>query len=170
MQSAILLTPAQRVLVHGWMDPKPLLTWEDVCNDSKKRSACDYIQMGISQEDLKRIQPNVMEWVDNERVSFKDVPLLTSWPLNPITHLNATLLDILERRYDHAVLKKIGIRYIDLKKLHMQPRIMNMFAFTEKEWYDLGFTVEDLRKMSEQDVMVAFQKSKESVMAVVKNL
>lgn len=170
MQTAVLLTPTQRVLVHGWLNPKPFLTWEDVCSDPKKRGARDYIHMGITQDDLARIQPDVMEWVNHERVTLDDVPLLTSWPLHPITHFDATLLDILEKRYDHVVLKKVGIRYSDLKKLHMQPRIMNMFAFTEKEWHDLGFTVEDLRKMSEQDAAVAFQKSKDSVMAVMKHL
>jgi hypothetical protein len=139
--ATITLTPVQIVTIHGWSNPRRLLSWKDVYTNqritTKLCSSC-----GVDDEMLYQIQPNLQMWMDVKGVSFRDVPYMTRWPLHPFSDLGGYIPDLIENRYDATLLHKLGIDYPTLLERNMTVSWMKMFNFGGKDWALLGFRVE----------------------------
>lgn len=162
--SIVLLTPLQSVTIHGWLYPKRTLSWDDiVANDSitVKKLAVD---ANISQESLKLIQPDIYEWIHKKYVSYDDVPYMTGFPLNPITHLNGDISTLVQHRYSPQVLSAVGLDYGKLQMNHLNVRWMKMLNFTLREWMTLGMTVQDVASLSNSDIAEVFGAKKEAIL------
>jgi hypothetical protein len=53
----------------------------------------------IKPECLLQIQPDIRAWIDQKYVSYEDVPYMTSFPLNPIEHLNGDISTLVTQQY-----------------------------------------------------------------------
>jgi hypothetical protein len=137
---SLCLTPVQSITIHGWLLPKRMLSWKDFCNNKsitvKLCSGC-----GVDDEALYNIQPSLESWIDTCGVSFKDVPFMTKWPLHPFDHLHGYIPDLIEHRYDAALLRKLGINYNLLVRKNMTIEWMKMFNFSERDWASLDLDV-----------------------------
>lgn len=67
----IVLTPVQSVTIHGWMSPKRTLSWPDIVANDAITIQRIVRDAGVSPEDVRRIQPDVREWVNRKYVSYE---------------------------------------------------------------------------------------------------
>lgn len=157
----VYLTPSQSVCIHGWLNPKRTLCWNDVCK-SPWIDVKLLARAGISQDDMAGVQPDILEWISEKGVSFDDVPLMTRFPLHPIRHLGGDISSLVEHRYSSRTLSDIGFTFGSLTiELGMRPQWMKMLSFTTTEWIRMGMTRADVDCMAPDDVRLVFGVHKE---------
>jgi hypothetical protein len=159
----IVLTPTQSIALHGIFNPKKTLRWIDIVNN-KHITIRSLIKTNITQSQLKLLQPDIYEWINVKHASFNDVCLLTEFPLHPITHLNGDLTTLIEYKYPASLLNTLKIDYFLLRALHMDSKWMKVLNFEVYDWKLLGFTEDDVRLMSNQDVEYVFDMDKTTMM------
>ena len=152
----IVLTPHQSCALHGWLNPRRTLRWEDVCiNPAITVQRCK--EVGISGAELRSLQPDVRLWIEHKGVSLKDVPHMLEWPLHPVYDLKANVSDLASQHYEVPVLKRLGITYQFLRELmYMDDDWMRVLRYTAHEWAELGFTREDGMEMGKERVEWVF--------------
>lgn len=159
----IILRPEQSTGIHGWMNPKRMLTWAMICEEPGiTLERC--IKNGVTQKQLQSLQPEIGQWIEQKHVSFRDVPYMTEWqpePLHPIKHLKGNLLDLLENRYPASLLAKLGIDYSSMAQMHMTPDIMRMFKFSLQDWKTLGFSAKIIDYFTDDDITKVFETTRE---------
>jgi hypothetical protein len=67
----LLLEPIQSVTLHGWLSPKRTLVWEDVVRNDRITVERMVVDARIPQEDLRRLQPDIREWIEKKYVSYE---------------------------------------------------------------------------------------------------
>lgn len=131
------LTPLQSIMIHGLYNPKRLLCWHDFCHDKDITTTLCH-RCGIGADLLHIIQPSLPLWIENCKVSFCDVPHMTAWPLHPFDDLHGYIPDLIENKYDAALLHKLNIDYDRLVEKFMTVEWMKMFNFSPQDWALLG--------------------------------
>jgi hypothetical protein len=107
----ILLNPLQSIKIHGWLNPKRTLCWEDVLRYDEL-TVMNLVDDGmLRREDLKLIQPNIYEWIEKKYVSYEDVPYMTCFPLDPIIHLHGDISTLATYKYSFEVMQEIGMNF-----------------------------------------------------------
>lgn len=165
----IVLTPTQSIRVHGVLNPKKTLRWMDIV-DKKNISIRSLVNTKITQSQLKHLQPDIYEWINLKHASFNDVCLLTEFPLHPITHLNGDLTTLIEYKYTASLLHTLNIDYLLLRGLHMDSKWMKLFNFEVRDWMLLGFTEDDVRFMSNENVEYVFDMDKTTIILKMASL
>ena len=160
------LTDPQSIRVHGWFNPKRSLCWEDILN-TPHMTVPHLIRAGVTPKQLKKLQPNIQEWIEGRGVSFEDVPFMTDWPLHPITHLQGDLSVVVNYRYAPELLVQLGMDYKALVALGLNPQWMQLMDFSLKEWVMLGMGEDDVAEMSEYDVNSLFGSPTPSVLLCI---
>lgn len=112
----IPLNSTQAIKIHGWMNPKCILSWEHITTSKGKITAkkC-LLDAMIPAAQLKKVQPDPKKWVEYDLVDFTDVPHMIQWPLCPIRHLGGDISTLIQYGYEPEVLQEIGIDYDFLK-------------------------------------------------------
>ena len=159
MTAPIQLTPLQSCRLHGWLNPRRTLYWEDVCSSSHiTLSRC--LEIGLTPMQLKEMQPDVQMWIDFKGSSFQDVEAMLEWPLHPVQHLRGNLSDLASLHYRPHVLVKLGITYDYMRGvLNMDDRWMRVLKYTPKEWVQLGFGRQQALEMGRKRVEAMFAGS-----------
>lgn len=139
----IPLTAGQAVTIHGWMNPKEYLTWNDVLANGQLTFAYLVGHTCIPKELLHRLQPDIGAWVSAGRVGLEDVPALSIWGAHPIRDLKADLGDVIQMGWPASVLSKAGVSYGDLKEAGLTHEGMGLLGYTLYDWSGLGFTAQD---------------------------
>lgn len=189
--TVLVLTPLQSVTLHGWLSPKRTLTWGDVVANDRITPKRLLVDAGIPPDDIRRLQPDVYEWIEKKYVSYEDVPYMAMFPLDPLEHLHGDVSTLVTHRYPCWLLRDIGINYRRLRdRHHMDARWMAMLGLSiqascaqptqntcvvawisdtvptlfrmEKEWATLGMTVRDVQAMHESEVREVFGVTKEA--------
>lgn len=107
----ILLNPLQSIKIHGWLNPKRTLCWEDVLRYDEL-TVMNLVDDGmLRREDLKLIQPNIYEWIEKKYVTYEDVPYMTCFPLDPIIHLHGDISTLATYKYSFEVMQEIGMNF-----------------------------------------------------------
>lgn len=159
----VLLTPIQSVTIHGWFNPKRTISWEDILSDSSITVKRLVVDAKLSQESLKKIQPDIFEWINKKYVSYGDVPHMTGFPLNPISHLHGDISTLVTHRYSAQTLSAVGLTYKKLQSHHLNAKWMKLMNFTLKEWMCLGMNLSDINCMSEGEVVEIFGTCKATI-------
>jgi hypothetical protein len=145
----IQLDPIQSCRIHGWLNPKRTLSWDDLCSGSCRGltiSRC--LDEGVGIEDLRALQPDVAMWVRHKGVSFDDVRTMVAWPLHPVHDLKGNISDLATMHYPTATLKDLGITYAYLRDtLSMDDEWMRMMRYSPAEWVAIGLTKKDVVDM-----------------------
>jgi hypothetical protein len=136
----VRLTPRQSTLIHGWWDPRPTLTWEDV---RRRKLNLDFLlnTACLRPVDLVVIQPDPRQWVQHTGASLKHARQMIVWPANPFTHLGADLADVLSMKLTMAEMVRMDITYRQLLANGMNEKTERLFRFDEEEWSMLGKAV-----------------------------
>ena len=155
-KTTIRLRPAQSVAFHGWMNPRQGLCWEDI-QYNQHLTVSRLLRFGLTQANLIQLQPDVYECIQHKYVGFEDVPLMSEFPLHPITHLHGDVSTLVQYRYNCKLLQKLNLGYKQLRVIGMNSAWMKMLNFSFKEWMDLGLTIEDINAhMTDDEVMEVF--------------
>jgi hypothetical protein len=137
------LTPAQSTRIHGWGTLlKTTLTWKDV----EDRDDVDFdllIGAGMDTRDLKRLNPDVREWVLHAGCVARHAKQMITWPAHPIADLGGDLSDIIELRSTSKQLKTMGVTYQQLREVGLTPETMRLMNLNFQGWIDMGMTLED---------------------------
>jgi hypothetical protein len=154
----IFLTAAQSCGIHGWSNPKRILTWKDFSSSSSTVTVELCIQSGVRPSDLHAMQPDIQKWIEFANVSFKDVPGMLMWPLHPVKHLRGDISDLAQMRYSPIVLEKLGISYSYMRtELLMDDNWMKMLKYRPNEWHKyLAFTKEHADSMGDIRTLKVF--------------
>lgn len=133
----IRLTPRQSTQIHGWLNPVPTLTWEDV---KRKKLTFDFLlcTAKLRPSDLVVIQPDPRQWVQHAGASLKHARQMIIWPANPFTHLGADLADVLSMKMSAVEMVRMDITYAQLMANGMSEKTERLFRFDEEEWVLLG--------------------------------
>ena len=153
----IPLAPVQSCQIHGWLNPKRTLDWNDICSNSAITVRCCR-RSGISGDTLKSLQPDVHMWIRHKGVGLADVPWMLEWPLHPIYDLHANLGDLATAHLSANVMARLGITYDFLRSImNMSDDWMRVLHYSPPEWAQMGFTDQDVREMGFQRVQWVFQ-------------
>ena len=144
----IPLTAGQSVTIHGWMNPKPTLSWGDVLANERLSFTFLNAQVNIPSVLLHRLQPDIGAWVSAKRVDLLDVLMLAPWGAHPMRDLKADLGDLVHTGWRAHVLRGLGVTYTDLVEAGMTPESMILFGYTLYDWSTLGFSESDAASFS----------------------
>lgn len=154
----IQLSALQSCQIHGWLNPRRILSWGDICTYrhlSVHKLICEY---KIPVQSLRALQPDVFRWIEDKHVSFEDVPLMIEWPLHPITHLKGDLGDLATMQYEPKLLCKLGIDYNYMRsQLRMDDAWMKVLNISAQDWSaHLSFNCEHADEMGPKRVKDVF--------------
>ena len=159
----LVLAPMQSCVLHGWLNPRRTLHWDDICKSSSM-TVQKCLQSGISGADLKRLQPDVRLWIKHKQVGMRDVPHMLDWPLHPVLDLKANISDLATSHYQPSVMMDLGISYGFLRNyMCMDDDWMRVLHYTPSEWAQMGFTRDDAINMGRKRVEWVFGTSYESL-------
>lgn len=154
----IHLTPVQSCRLHGWLNPRRTLDWDNICSN-RQITAKLCMQHGVPGSALRMLQPDVQMWIRHKGVSLSDVPFMLDWPLHPVYDLGANISDLATMHYPPSVLSRLGITYEFLRELmHMDDDWMRVLHYSPQEWAHIGFTREDALAMGRKRVEWVFSE------------
>jgi hypothetical protein len=163
------LTPGQSCYLHGWLSPKPTLSWADI-KANPALSLQNLMSAGLGLDDLHRLQPEVEEWVKAGRVTLADCPLMADkWGAHPIRDFRADLGDIAGFKWGADAMLKMGLTYADLVEIGLTPASMVVFTHvTLHGWATLGFSRADAAQIPEPVLLSLFCVPKQEVLRSLK--
>lgn len=163
----IHLTPLQSCSLHGWLNPKRTLHWDDV-KDNPQLSVRKFLHNGLTPAQLKELQPDVQAWIDYKGLSFNDVEALSDWPLHPIHHLHGDLSSLATMHYPPRVLSKLDITFDFMRDvLNMDDNWMVVLRYNPKEWGEMGFRKHHAVEMGRNRVERVFDVNYDAVLLVL---
>lgn len=159
------LNPTQSVSIHGWSCPKRILTWDDIAGNKGTTIHLLY-SVGVGADELYALQPDIREWVQHKQVGMREVPLMLRWPLHPVDDLHCDLSDLMQARYNPAILKAVGIDYDRLVQMGMNTDCMRVLGYNLKEWTTLlGLTIDHIKNLHDPNLpAVVFQMDHETLL------
>lgn len=159
------LTPGQSCYLHGWLNPKPHLSWPDIRN-SPHLTLQNLLSAGLDLDDLHQLQPEVSEWVKAGRVTIADCPAMADlWGAHPVRDFKADLGDIAGFKWPADVMLRAGLTYAELAELGLTPASMVVFShITLHGWAQLGMTRADAAKFPEPVMVSLFGLPKQEVL------
>ena len=147
----IRLTPRQSTLIHGWLNPVPTLSWEDIVagRSSSSRRRPPQLQLlsfefllttaKLRPADLVALQPDPQQWVQHAGAGLRHARQMMMWPANPFTHLGADLADVLSMKLTAVEMMRMGVTHSQLMANGMMnEQTERLFRFDEEEWSMLG--------------------------------
>ena len=163
------LTPGQSCFLHGWLNPKPTLSWPDI-RSKPEFTLQKLISAGIDLDDIHKLQPDVSEWVKAGRVTIADCPLMADlWGAHPVRDFKADLGDVAGFRWTADAMVKMGLTYGDLVDLGLTPASMVLFTHvTLHGWAQLGMSRADAAQIPEQALVGLFCMPKLEVLRSLK--
>ena len=140
----IILSPGQAVTIHGWMNPKETLTWNDVIGNERLSIRFLIGTAKIPKELLHKVQPDLVAWLKAGRVTLPEThDLLSVWTAHPIKDLKADFGDIVALKWSAQTMRRAGMTYQDLRECGMTNDTMGLFAYTLYDWSTMGFSRSD---------------------------
>ena len=135
----IRLTPRQSTLIHGWLNPVPTLSWEDVVV-RRRRLSFEFLltTTKLRPADLVALQPDPQQWVQHAGAGLAHARQMMMWPANPFTHLGADLADVLSMKLTAVEMVRMGVTHGQLVANGMNEQTERLFRFDEEEWSMLG--------------------------------
>ena len=165
----IPLTPGQSVTIHGWMRPKPSLSWMDVLANEGLTMEYLHCHTKIPKELLHRMQPDIQAWVKAKRAKLSEAPsFIHIWAAHPVKDLKADLGDIVDFQWDAKTMRQAGMGYGDLKEVGMTYEMMGVFKYTLYEWSTLGFSRADAEGVDAPTLTRLFCLTKQDVLRCLK--
>jgi hypothetical protein len=141
---AIRLNPEQSISIYGIWDAKTTLTWCDITRFhfiTLKKCVCN----GVCSRKLYRMQPDIKEWIKNEKVFIEDFELISEWHANPFRDFHCNVGDlVVHRKYiTPSVLINCNINFTILKNDYgLTPELMVLLRYNVNDWITLGLTEE----------------------------
>lgn len=163
----ILVNPRQSVAIFGiWDQPRQVLEWQDVtARNMTWRTLRESLQFEADQ--LRRLQPDPIEWVSRASITMQDLPDMTCFPVHPFQHLRADLAELWSMRWSADTLKQLDVSFEQLRAKGMNPHVMQHFGFTLGQWMTLGMTKKHVESMEDDCLRRCFDMSKDEVLEVV---
>jgi len=162
----ILVSARQSIAIFGlWDQPRQVLEWQDItARNLTWRTLRDSIELDAEQ--LRRVQPDPVEWVHRACITLKDLPDMTCFPVNPFAHLHADLAEVWSMRWPAETLKQLNVTYEQLRDKGMDAHVMQHFGFTLGQWMGLGLQQQHVSVMDAEAVARCFEMRKEEVLEV----
>jgi hypothetical protein len=163
------LTPGQSCYLHGWLSPKPTLSWADV-RGNPSLTLQHLLAAGLALDELHGLQPEVSEWVKAGRVTLADCPAMAElWGGHPVRDFKADLGDIAGFKWTAEAMLKMGLNYAELVDIGLTPASMIVFTHvTLHGWSQLGFTRADAAQVPEPVLIALFCMPKQEVLRSLK--
>jgi len=161
----IELSPAQAILVHGWIRARTFLTWGDIANNDKITFSYLLNKVELNEKILFELQPDIDAWIKSGKVKLEDSPLLTHWDINPIRDFRCDLSDLVRMNWDAVTYKKLNISITDLIQLGLSPETMILFRFSLMNWMQLGFRREHCHPIPEHILVRLFGMNKFQILS-----
>ena len=165
----ILVNARQSIAIFGlWDQPRQVLEWQDITSRNLTwRTLRDSI--GLEAEQLKRMQPDPVEWVHRASITLQDLPDMVCFPVNPFVHLHADLAEVWSMRWSADTLKQFNVTYEQLRDKGMNAHVMQHFNFTLGQWMGLGLRQQHVQTMDGEVVMRCFDMQKDEVVEITTN-
>jgi hypothetical protein len=155
--AVIYLTPVQSCNLHGWLNPRRMLTWDSI-KSTPGITLGRCLQQGITANQLKDLQPDIKMWIKHKQVSFADVPFMAEWPLHPVSHLKGNIGDLAGMHYSPLLMRSLGITYDYMRDvLKMDDEWMRYMRYTPSDWVIMGFTQQHAAAMGKKRVDDVFK-------------
>jgi hypothetical protein len=163
------IKPRQSIAIFGlWDQPRRVLEWPDITSRNLTWSTLR-TQIGLTSQQLMRIQPNPVEWVNRASIKLHDLPDMTCFPVNPFTHLHADLAEVWNMQWTADTLKQFNVTYDQLRVRGMTPTVMRHFSFTLSQWMNLGFNEDHANHIDDESIKGLFDMHRDEVIDIIQN-
>ena len=152
----VALSPAQQIRLYGLFPSSGFLHWS-IVTENKLSFKWLTTTVCLTPRQLHTLQNNVLAWVENGLVDMDDCCNMSLWPLNPLTHLGASIDCCLGA--SAPALKAYGITFSQMKDSGLTPSIMSLFHFTFQDWCLLGIGCHDISEMDPTHTQILFSRS-----------
>jgi hypothetical protein len=165
----ILVNPRQSISIFGlWDQPRQVLEWQDItARNLTWRALRDSIELTPAQ--LKRVQPDPVEWVHRASITLQDLADMVCFPVNPFVHLHTDLAEVWSMHWTSDTLKQLNVTYDQLRQKGMNAHVMQHFNFTLGQWMNLGLMEEHVQGMDTDTAKRLFDMQKDEVVEVIVN-
>lgn len=165
----ILISARQSISIFGlWDQPRQVLEWQDVtARNLTWRTLRE--SMELTAEQLRKMQPDPIEWVHRASITLQDLPDMVCFPVNPFVHLHADLAEVWSMHWSADTLKQLAVTFDQLRAKGMTVQVMQHFSFTLGQWMNLGLQQEHVRAMDVDGVSRVFDMPKDEVIEVIGN-
>jgi hypothetical protein len=162
------IDPYQSVSIFGWWrQPRLTLTWEDV--KQRGLSWRNLRALNFEPEELRKMQPDKMEWIQRGGLLLTDIPEMMVFPVNPLTDFRADLAELWNLRCAPGDLVKMGVTYTQLLNKGLNSQIMYYFNFTVHDWAELGMTTADVQALGDADCLQIFGIRKDELVKIMQD-
>ena len=161
----IRLSAAQSTGVHGWGSKlKTTLSWKDI-EESDSIDFDRLVKWEVPPKELKKLQPDVRQWVLHAGCQPRHAVQLMDWPAHPIRDLHGDLADIISLKASSKELRAMGVTYAELRAIGMNPETMRLVGLTLQGWIDLGLKAEDVdRHFTDAQLGRVFSMTRNAIM------
>lgn len=138
----IRVSALKSVRIFGlWDQPRRIVTWDDI----KKYSWYELRNnLGFLAEELKKLQPDKLEWIKRGQLKLFDLPEMVIYPVNPFEDLHADLAEVWSMDWKLEQWIDMQITYNQMKKQGLTPQIMRMMDLKLGDWAKLKMQPEDV--------------------------
>ena len=188
---SVPLSAAQAVRVHGWLNPHRWLSWDTL---TRRRDLTFSKTLALLKGDkrvvvlrsennshhverdrenytavlhmLYALQPNVCQWILEEKVTITDYEQLhTLWVVDPLTDFGGQIKigELLLAGLSFEALKGCRLTVDALFGCGMTAENMSLFRFTLHQWLDLGLGSKHLDAFSFSNTELVFGVTKHSL-------
>lgn len=166
----ISLTPGQAVTVHGWLNPKLFLTWDDILRNENLTFNFLFTSVHLSASQLHKVQPDPTAWVHSRRAQLSDcVHMHECWRIHPIDDFKADLGDLISTKWSPDTLSTLCVTYDRLVDVGLTPGTMALFNnITLAGWAKLGFNKQYAAQIAEASLIRLFGMSKQDVLRALR--
>ena len=169
----IKLTSQQRTVLFfpDFMCVQKTLTWATMIKE-KEITFRKCIEQKIDVNKLYFMQPDLEEWISNDKVELKDCKDLQLWHPNPFRHFKCHIGHLIEHKQilTSKVLINGGVNFDTLvNRYGLTPDLMTILRYSPEDWICLGMDEDYLSNFSDKQWQIIFDKlEKAEVIAAIR--
>jgi hypothetical protein len=167
MTGIVDLTPAQSIKIYGWSKPLRILNWK-VVSDRDDLTFKTLHGVGMSEKQLKTMQPDKFKWIREKGLSLNDITLVPSWKIHATKDLGASLPQIAMLNLSTEFLEHTGVTFDDLVGAGLTLNLMLILKINLLGWCRLGLTRDFLKDLTDVQSVALFQMPANMVFQCVK--
>lgn len=162
MRRTLALTGSQAFAVYG-LHPRRTLTWT-VVHENDRLSMRTLLDAGITEQQLKTLQPDLAVWLHTKKIALSDLGALHDWSINLVDAVpDLAVEDIisLAHKMSAARLRDLGITFKLLRTRYaLQWTHLLLFPYSLHDWFALGLSWdEDISFMQPGTFAMVFKTS-----------
>ena len=160
----IKLTAEQSMQLFGiFSTMRRTLTWSDIKRRGSNITFRSCVNAQVEITKLYRMQKDLEEWIQYDKVCLDDCKDLALWCPNPFHHFQCNIGDLVLKRHiiSSELLQRGGVTFEILwERYGLSPELMAMIKYSPEQWIALGMQEKHIEQFNEAQWFAVFKKLK----------